>query len=109
MKVKVEVLFRELKGRELGVNERVRAREGVGLLVKEELERYVKEWKKVSSKLMWVRMTLGLYFFLFIFFNFRKKSVDKDIKTIQKEMREVIRQITASVTFLPLLDTLCKF
>ena len=41
--------------------------------------------------------------------NFRKKSVDKDIKTIQKEMREVIRQITASVTFLPLLDTLCKF
>ncbi|EZA61000.1 hypothetical protein DMN91_005045 [Ooceraea biroi] len=33
----------------------------------------------------------------------------KDIKTIQKEIREVIRQITGTVSFLPLLDCLCSF
>ncbi|XP_056156674.1 mitotic spindle assembly checkpoint protein MAD2A [Lampris incognitus] len=31
------------------------------------------------------------------------------IKTIQDEIRSVIRQITATVTFLPLLDTACAF
>jgi len=33
----------------------------------------------------------------------------KDTKTIKKEIGDVIRQITASVTFLPLLDCLCSF
>ncbi|EFN65514.1 Mitotic spindle assembly checkpoint protein MAD2A [Camponotus floridanus] len=33
----------------------------------------------------------------------------KDMKTIQKEIREVIRQITGTVSFLPLLDCLCSF
>lgn len=33
----------------------------------------------------------------------------KDIKSIQKEIREVIRQITGTVSFLPLLDCLCSF
>jgi len=33
----------------------------------------------------------------------------KDTKTIKGEIRDVIRQITASVTFLPLLDCLCSF
>lgn len=33
----------------------------------------------------------------------------KDSKTIQKEIREVIRQITGTVSFLPLLDCLCSF
>ncbi|XP_012250764.1 mitotic spindle assembly checkpoint protein MAD2A [Athalia rosae] len=33
----------------------------------------------------------------------------KDTKTIQKEIREVIRQITGTVSFLPLLDCLCSF
>ncbi|KAJ8679116.1 hypothetical protein QAD02_014903 [Eretmocerus hayati] len=33
----------------------------------------------------------------------------KDLKTIQKEIREVIRQITGTVSFLPLLDCLCTF
>ncbi|XP_020280341.1 mitotic spindle assembly checkpoint protein MAD2A [Pseudomyrmex gracilis] len=33
----------------------------------------------------------------------------KDIKTIQKEIREVMRQITGTVSFLPLLDCLCSF
>ncbi|RUS81762.1 hypothetical protein EGW08_010454 [Elysia chlorotica] len=43
------------------------------------------------------------------------KTVDKDtkrevsIKQIQDDMRSVIRQITASVTFLPLLDKTCCF
>lgn len=34
---------------------------------------------------------------------------EKSIKTIQDEIRSVIRQITATVTFLPLLDTPCKW
>ncbi|XP_071857399.1 mitotic arrest deficient 2 [Bombus fervidus] len=33
----------------------------------------------------------------------------KDVKAIQKEIREVIRQITGTVSFLPLLDCLCSF
>ncbi|XP_003398300.1 mitotic spindle assembly checkpoint protein MAD2A [Bombus terrestris] len=33
----------------------------------------------------------------------------KDVKSIQKEIREVIRQITGTVSFLPLLDCLCSF
>ena len=33
----------------------------------------------------------------------------KDVKAIKGEIKDVIRQITASVTFLPLLDTLCSF
>ncbi len=39
---------------------------------------------------------------------FNDKS-DKDEKKIRQEIRDVIRQITASVTFLPLLDCLCSF
>ncbi|CAG0891103.1 unnamed protein product [Darwinula stevensoni] len=38
-----------------------------------------------------------------------EKTSKKDLQQIQKEIRDVIRQITASVTFLPLLDTLCSF
>ncbi|XP_030194194.1 mitotic spindle assembly checkpoint protein MAD2A [Gadus morhua] len=34
---------------------------------------------------------------------------EKSIKTIQDEIRSVIRQITATVTFLPLLETACAF
>ncbi|XP_015120721.1 mitotic spindle assembly checkpoint protein MAD2A [Diachasma alloeum] len=33
----------------------------------------------------------------------------KDVQAIQKEIREVIRQITGTVSFLPLLDCLCSF
>ena len=33
----------------------------------------------------------------------------KDEKVIKQEIRDVIRQITASVTFLPLLDCVCSF
>jgi mitotic spindle assembly checkpoint protein MAD2 len=34
---------------------------------------------------------------------------DKDPKEIQKEIAAIIRQITASVTFLPLLEVPCSF
>ncbi|KNB46008.1 hypothetical protein JH06_0434 [Blastocystis sp. subtype 4] len=34
---------------------------------------------------------------------------EKDVPTIQKEIQAIIRQITASVTFLPLLDEPCTF
>lgn len=33
---------------------------------------------------------------------------EKSIKTIQDEIRSVIRQVTATVTFLPLLETPCE-
>ena len=39
----------------------------------------------------------------------RGKIGSKDLKLIQKEMRDVIRQITACVTFLPLLDCVCEY
>ena len=38
-----------------------------------------------------------------------RNKTDKDEKKIKQEIREVIRQITASVTFLPLLDCICSF
>ncbi|KAG8227721.1 hypothetical protein J437_LFUL008003 [Ladona fulva] len=34
---------------------------------------------------------------------------NKPLKEIQKEIQDVIRQITATVTFLPLLDCVCSF
>lgn len=38
------------------------------------------------------------------------KSVgNKDLRLIQKEIRDVLRQISASISFLPLLDCLCKY
>jgi len=38
------------------------------------------------------------------------KSVGKkDLRLIQKEIRDVLRQISASISFLPLLDCLCKY
>nr|ACO10549.1 Mitotic spindle assembly checkpoint protein MAD2A [Caligus rogercresseyi] len=39
----------------------------------------------------------------------RVETSAKDIKLIKQEIRDVIRQITASVTFLPLLDCICSF
>lgn len=38
-----------------------------------------------------------------------RNKTDKDEKKIKQEIRDVIRQITASVTFLPLLDCKCSF
>ena len=36
-------------------------------------------------------------------------AATKDLKAIRKEVQNVIRQITASVTFLPLLDCPCEY
>lgn len=41
--------------------------------------------------------------------NQHRNKTDKDEKKIKQEIRDVIRQITASVTFLPLLDCKCSF
>jgi len=38
-----------------------------------------------------------------------RETSKKDEKQIKQEIRDVIRQITASVTFLPLLDCICSF
>nr|CAG4650430.1 EOG090X0C57 [Sida crystallina] len=38
-----------------------------------------------------------------------KQQGTKELKDIQQEIRNVLRQITACVTFLPLLDCLCSF
>ena len=40
---------------------------------------------------------------------FFSKRENADIKEIKNEIRSVIRQITASITFLPLLETACKY
>lgn len=34
---------------------------------------------------------------------------NKDLQRIQAEIRDVMRQISATVTYLPLLDTICSF
>ena len=36
-------------------------------------------------------------------------STSKDAKDIQKEIQAIVRQITASVTFLPMLEEPCAF
>nr|CAG4638692.1 EOG090X0C57 [Cyclestheria hislopi] len=38
-----------------------------------------------------------------------KQQGTKELKDIQQEIRNVLRQITACVTFLPLLDCVCSF
>lgn len=38
-----------------------------------------------------------------------KTAGKKDLKLIQKEIRDVLRQISGTVSFLPLLDCLCKY
>ena len=61
-----EVAFGNVSGRVSGVNEGVRAKEGVALIVKEELKVYVREWKEVSSRIMWVRMRFGADSWVFV-------------------------------------------
>nr|CAG4635023.1 EOG090X0C57 [Alona affinis] len=38
-----------------------------------------------------------------------KQQGTKDVKKVQEEIRSVLRQITACVTFLPMLDGVCSF
>ena len=64
LKRKGEVMFGKVMGRMSGVAVG-RVRKGVALLLSERLMRCVVEWKKVSSRLMWVRVKiereLGVY------------------------------------------------
>ena len=41
------------------------------------------------------------------FLRLKYRTREKDISVIQREIQAIIRQITASMTFLPLLDELC--
>ena len=65
MKGKGDVMFGRVRGRISGV-EGGRGREGVALLVNEELRQCVKEWKEVSSRLMWVKVKVGCETWVFV-------------------------------------------
>ena len=57
--------FGPVKGRVSGVIDG-RGREGVGLLLSEEMKENVREWCEVSSRLMWVRVQLGIEKWVFV-------------------------------------------
>ncbi|XP_071539225.1 craniofacial development protein 2-like [Panulirus ornatus] len=56
LKGKGEEWFGNVWGVKSGVSERTRAREGVAILLKQELWEYVIECKKVNSRLIWVKL-----------------------------------------------------
>ena len=58
MKGKGEVVFGGVGGRRSGVEDG-RAREGVAILLSEEIRKCVTEWREESSRLMWVRLKFG--------------------------------------------------
>src|SRR5678816_2370624 len=55
LKGKREMNFGEYKGMISGVNERVRAREGVGIVMRKEMWDKVRLCNQVSSRIMWVK------------------------------------------------------
>ena len=65
MKGRGEREFGSVQGRVSGVTNG-RGREGVGLLLSEEMKKNVKEWCEVSSRLMWVRVQLGIEKWVFV-------------------------------------------
>ena len=58
MRGKGEVVFGGVEGRKSGVEDG-RAREGVAILLSEEVKGCVTEWGEVSARLMWVRLKFG--------------------------------------------------
>ena len=67
MKGRGEVAFGNVIGRKSGnLDEKATASQGVALIVKEELIEYVREWKEISSRLMWVRMRFGADSWVFV-------------------------------------------
>ena len=60
-----ERMFGRVKGRVSGVS-RGRAREGVAILVKDWLLEWVREWREVSSRIMWVKIKVGCDTFVFV-------------------------------------------
>ena len=65
LKGRGQVKFGCMYGRVSGIT-RGRAREGVALLLKEELLQHVVEWREVSSRIMWVKMKMGLNVWVFV-------------------------------------------
>ncbi len=65
LKGRGEVMFGCVKGRKSGVLGG-RAREGVALLVSEKVNKWVVEWKEVSSRIMWVKMKVGCEVWVFV-------------------------------------------
>ena len=61
-----EVMFGSVAGRMSGVEVGETAKEGVALIVRKEMSECVREWKEVSSRLMWVRMRFGVERWVFV-------------------------------------------
>ena len=54
-----EMMFGKYKGVISGVKEEVRAREGVAIIISDKWWKYVRKVKRVSTRVMWVRMQFG--------------------------------------------------
>ena len=65
VKGKGECMFGSVTGRVSGVDGG-RAREGVGIIVSEEVLQCVSEWKEVSSRMMWVKVKFGHEWWAFV-------------------------------------------
>ena len=91
MKGRGEVMFGSVNGRKSGVDAG-HGREGVALIVKEELIEYVREWKEVSSRLMWVRMRFGADSWVFVSaYGPGKDKSDKEAEIFWDELRNCIQ------------------
>src|SRR5678815_4689726 len=66
LKGKREMEFGKYKGMISGVNERVRAREGVGIVMKKEVWDKVRVCSQVSARIMWVKVKFGGEMWVFI-------------------------------------------
>ena len=104
MKGKGEREFGPVFGRVSGVNGG-RAREGVGLLLSEELLRNVKEWCEVSSRIMWVRVQLGIekWVFLSVYGPGSEKS-EEERKLFWERLNECIGSFSENVKVVVLGD-----
>ena len=65
MKGRGERVFGPVIGRVSGVMDG-RGREGVGIILSEEMNKNVKEWCEVSSRIMWIRVQLGKERWVFV-------------------------------------------
>ena len=65
VKGKGECMFGRVTGRMSGVDGG-RAREGVGLILSEEVLQCVSEWKEVSARMMWVKVRFGNEWWVFV-------------------------------------------
>lgn len=56
-----------------------------------------------------IHLLISTSFFNALVSSYREVKSDKPLKEITQEIQAIIRQITASVTFLPILDEPCSF